>query len=314
MNLSKYINVKRIEFVLTYNCSGKCKHCSVADQLNSDTTNHHVRIKEATETIQWLAKHYEVSSVMTFGGEPLLYPEVTCAIHSTARDCGIEARQIITNGYFSKDISRIQEVANLISHSGVNNLILSVDAFHQETIPAEYVYAFAKALKQTQLTNFRLQPAWVVCKDHENTYNTQTQHILSSFADLDISISKGNNITLSGNAAKYLTEYYESPKLDLSKACGTAPYTQPLTDITCLSIVPNGDVMVCSFVIGNIYEESIETIVSRYNPYDNIYTKALITGGGSALVELASANGINVDSSKCYSLCDLCRKIVKSTN
>ena len=48
---------------------------------------------------------------------------------------GIPVRQLITNGFFSRDGDRIKEAAGRLAQSGVNNLLLSVDAFHQETIP-----------------------------------------------------------------------------------------------------------------------------------------------------------------------------------
>lgn len=110
-------------------------------------------------------------------------------------------------------------------------------------------------------------------------------------------------------AAKHLTQYYDAPKLNLAEVCGTMPYTDPLTDITFLSIVPNGNVMICSYVIGNIYRESIADIVARYDPYENDYMRAILTGGGEALLAVMKEKGIAVDCEKCYSVCDLCRKI-----
>lgn len=308
MKLSPYININRIEFMVTYNCTGKCTHCSVADKLNSLKHNH-VREKEAVEAIEWLVGHFDVTSVMTFGGEPLLYPEIVGAIHDTARRCGIEQRQLITNGYFSKQEQRISEVAHMLSASGVNNLMLSVDAFHQETIPVDLVHLFAKKVTEAGVPKVRLQPAWVVNKEHENPYNRKTKEILAEFADLNISTASGNDIFLAGNAAKYLAQYYDAPKLNLSEVCGTMPYTEPLSNITSLSIVPNGDVLICSYVIGNIYEESIADIVARYNPYENDFMRAILTGGGEALLAVMKEKGIAVDCEKCYSVCDLCRRI-----
>ncbi len=311
--LSPYMNISRIEFVVTYHCTGKCIHCSVGDRLNQANEHHHVKIPEAVRTIQWLAEHFSISSVMTFGGEPLLYPDAVCAIHQTAAQCGIAARQLITNGYFSKNEQRITEAAGALKDSGVNNLMLSVDAFHQETIPLPPVYHFAKQAKEAGIPKLRLQPAWLVNAEHENPYNEKTRQILSQIQDLDIPVSSGNDIFLEGNAAKYLSAYYEAPKLNLSDTCGTRPYTEPLDNISSLSIVPNGDVMICSFVIGNIYKETIQEIIARYDPYQNDYMRALLTGGAAALIQTAEEKGFSPDCSGCRSVCDLCRQINRLT-
>lgn len=178
LKLSPYMNINRIEFMVTYNCTGKCIHCSVADKLNSLKEHTHVREKEAVETIEWLVEHFDVTSVMTFGREPLLYPEIVASIHDTARKCGIEKRQLITNGYFSKQEKRIGEVAHMLSAAGAKDLLLSVDAFHQETIPVDLVHLFARKVTEAGVPRVRLQPAWVVNKDHENPYNCKTKEIL----------------------------------------------------------------------------------------------------------------------------------------
>ena len=96
---------------------------------------------------------------MTFGGEPLLCADTVFAIHKTATDMGIPHRQLITNGYFSNDMAKIKSVAQGLAECGVNDILLSVDAFHQETIPLDIVKAFAKYVFETG-TIIRVQPAW----------------------------------------------------------------------------------------------------------------------------------------------------------
>lgn len=102
MKISPYLHIRRIEFMTTYFCPGRCKHCSVGGRLHPKEGDVHVRAKEAADAVKTLSRIFPVSSVMTFGGEPLLFPETVCAIHQTAASCGIPARQIITNGYFLK--------------------------------------------------------------------------------------------------------------------------------------------------------------------------------------------------------------------
>lgn len=312
MKIYPYMNINRIEFIVTYQCSGRCKHCSVGDKLNHSNAHKHVSASRAANVISELSQMFSVSSVMTFGGEPLLYADVVCTIHEAAKQCSIDARQLITNGYFTKDNERRKQVVKSLQRAGVNNLLLSVDAFHQETIPVEAVYYFAKHVKDAGIPNIMLQPAWVVNEQHDNPYNNKTKEIIVVFADLGIPTSTGNNIFMAGNAVQHLAQYYDKPNLDLSDSCGSMPYTEPLTDITSLSIVPNGDVMICGFVIGNIYEQSIKEIITQYDPYQNEWTKAILTGGASALLELSKQKGIDVDCSQCYSVCDLCHKINSS--
>ena len=310
---SPYINIHRIEFVVTHWCSGKCRHCSVGEQLNLPERTKHVLSQKAIETIQNLSALFNVTSVMTFGGEPLLFPDVVCAIHKKSADCGIAARQLITNGYFTKNKERCAEVAKKLAAAGINNLLISVDAFHQETIPIEAVYQFAHAVVAAGIEGVSLQPAWVVNEDNDNVYNAETREVLSRFSNLGIPINGGNNIFMAGNAARYLAEYYPKPNLNLSDQCGSMPYTDPLTQISSLSIVPNGDVMICNFVIGNIYTEDIAEIVARYNPYKNKYVRAILEGGAKGLLSCAKKTGIAIDTAQCYSICDICHKITAQT-
>lgn len=309
MKTNPYMNVNRIEFMVTYQCSGRCKHCSIGEKLNHSNGNKHVSANRAAEVIRGLSQMFSVSSVMTFGGEPLLYADVVCAIHEAANQCSIGARQLITNGYFTKDDERRKQVVKSLQKAGVNNLLLSVDAFHQETISIEAVYNFAKYAKDADILSIMLHPAWVANEQHDNPYNSKTKEIIAVFADLKILASTGNNIFMAGNAVQHLALYYGKPNLDLSDSCGSMPYTEPLTNITSLSIVPNGDVMICGFIIGNIHEQSIQEIITQYDPYQNEWMNAILTGGASTLIELSKQKGIDVDCSQCYSVCDLCHKI-----
>jgi MoaA/NifB/PqqE/SkfB family radical SAM enzyme len=310
--INKYININRIEFVITNACTSKCRHCSVGDKLYPDKLS--IDKEKAISLIAELSKYYSIKSVMTFGGEPLLYADTVCAIHRAAKAYGIPKRQIITNGYFSKDNNRITAIAKALKDSGVNSLLLSIDVFHKEYIPLEQVYTFAKALHDEGIEGLKLHPAWVVDREHDNCYNKETETCLKYFSKLGIAISDGNNIFLAGNAAKYLSEFYERKAIDLGIRCGESPYTTRLDDIKGISVNPNGDIVICSFVIGNIYHENITQIINHYNPYENPLMSALLNGGVKALMQLAEINGVTIDISQYYSACSVCNDIVKKLN
>ena len=308
MKLSKYLKLDRVEFMSTYHCPGRCKHCSVAGRLNAPGP-HHVPVEESVSAVRWLRAHYPIQSVMTFGGEPLLYPEVICAIHSAARDCGIPQRQVITNGYFSKRSERIRQVAGKLIRAGVNQILLSVDAFHQEAIPLEPVLKFARHIQELSPGVLRLSPSWVVNQAHDNPWNARTREIVAAFDGLGLAAPYGNDIFVAGNAVKYLADYYPAPKLDLNEGCGSQPYTEPLDQITSLSIEPNGDVVACAYPIGNLRRQTMAEIAGGYDPHDHPFTSAVLTGGAGGLLRAAEKAGIPVDVAKCYSVCDLCRQI-----
>lgn len=118
--LNKYIKtVKRVEFVMTDACTSSCKHCSEGylqgkNRLNADI---------AANALDELSEYSEIDSIMTFGGEPLLCPEGLSKIHTVAKQHSIRKRQLITNGYFTKSMKRIEEVAALLEESGVNDIL-----------------------------------------------------------------------------------------------------------------------------------------------------------------------------------------------
>ena len=243
-------NLNKIEFVVTYACTGRCKHCSEGDHTNC---GEHIDPQIAADAVRKIAAEYDIKTVMTFGGEPLLYPDAVYAIMTAASELNIPRRQVITNGYFSKNADKIREVAERLAECGVNDLLLSVDAFHQEMIPLDVVKRFASEAKACGIP-IRLQPAWLVSAMDDNPYNRKTREILNSFVDMDIPVNGGNIIFPEGNALKYLAEYFTDELPD-------NPYIEDPRDVRCVSFSPNGDVLG-----GNVYERDIMEILRDYAP------------------------------------------------
>ncbi len=235
---------------MTYACTGRCKHCSEGEHTSC---GERIDPQIAADVVRKIAAKYDIKTVMTFGGEPLLYPDVVYAIMSVAKKLNIPRRQVITNGYFSKNADKIHEVAVQLATCGVNDLLLSVDAFHQETIPLDVVKQFATEAQKCGIP-IRLQPAWLVSVTDDNPYNRKTREILDSFADMEIPVGEGNIIFPEGNARKYLAQYFTD---ELSEN----PYAEDPRDVRCVSFEPNGD------VLGkNVYRCDIMEIIKNYAP------------------------------------------------
>ena len=250
--MNQYLkNLNKIEFVVTYACTGRCKHCSEGDHVSC---GERIDPQIAADAVRKIATEYDIKTVMTFGGEPLLYPDAVYAIIKTATELNISRRQVITNGYFSKNTDKIREVAERLAACGVNDLLLSVDAFHQETIPLDVVKQFVANTKECGIP-IRLQPAWLVSATDDNPYNRKTREILGSLADLEIPIGEGNVIFPEGNALKYLAAYFTDQLPE-------NPYVEDPCDVRCVSFSPNGDVL-----NGNVRESDIMEIIRGYAPH-----------------------------------------------
>ncbi len=241
--------LSRIEFVVTFACTGRCRHCSEGEHSSSGI---HIDGVVGASLVRELSSKYKIQSVMTFGGEPLLCPDEVFKIQEAARDVHVPERHVITNGYFSRDEKRIREVAYGLFECGVTKIMLSVDAFHQETIPLEYVKLFAKEASDAGVL-VKIHPAWLVSKDDENPYNIRTKGLLSEFADMGIAESSGNIVFPEGNALRYLSKYF-----DKNVKCEN-PYKENPLDIRTVSVSPDG-----STLGGNIYKDGILDIIDNY--------------------------------------------------
>ena len=249
--MNQYLkNLNKIEFVVTNACTGRCKHCSEGAHRE---LGERIDPTLAAEAVLKITGEYDIKTVMAFGGEPLLHPGAVAAIMSAATEAAVPKKQVITNGFFTTDKGKIKDMAGALLRCGVNDLLLSVDAFHQETIPLEIVRCFAEELARSGVPT-RLQPAWLVNPAHENPYNEKTRELLRSFLDLNIPVGEGNVVFPEGNARIFLSEYFTS---DIP----TNPYVEDPSDVRCISFSANGDVL-----DGNIYKSDIMDIIEKYKP------------------------------------------------
>ena len=161
--MNDYLSVRRIEFEVTHRCNSHCVHCQVDDGkrnsrpavIDRDLAVHIVRRVAKAQSVRSGAPPY---SLMTFGGEPLLYPDVVCAVHATARDCGIVSREIIANAGTPRSGKEARDLAFRSAASGVTGISISVDAFHQEHIPLQVVERNVRYYVEAGIPRSRIEP------------------------------------------------------------------------------------------------------------------------------------------------------------
>jgi organic radical activating enzyme len=302
--MNKYINIDRIEFIVTWRCNSNCKHCSVRHKRDSSPAA--INAELTARIIKDITADYSPNSIMTFGGEPLLYPDVVYAIHSTAKTCGINSRQIITNAGYTRSEKMSHSIATKLAESGVNSIAVSVDAFHQEYIPVRIVEQNVKALIDVGIS-LCWDPCWVVSREHKNLWNERTRAILNELDYFQVRENDGNNFHPNRNAAEWLSDYMPDRIQSPQGSCKDVPYGSTLDKKTSISVVPDGDIMVCNdFSIGNAGQQNMSAILQNYDPYKIPEMEAILNGGLVKLVEFTSERGIEPAPEGYFSICDEC--------
>jgi len=272
----------------------------------------HIDKEKAVEIVRKVGRQYAPKSIMTFGGEPLLYPEAVCAIHEEARDVGIPIRDVITNGFWSTRVEKIKEVAQNLAKSGVNEVSISVDCFHQEFIPLKAVKKTATSLIEAGIERVRWNPCWVTSKDSDNRYNRRTKAILEKLRNLQVEESAGNNVQPKGRARSSLAEFFP-PRTSVPKGkCGDIPYTEKLDSVKTISVEPDGRVGVCEdFYIGNAFQSDIIDILENYDPFKIPEAKSMLENGMDGLIKWAKKRGVDPRPEGYYNICHACTDLRK---
>ena len=306
--MNRYLTVRRIEFVITYLCNSKCRHCQLGEEKERRRFSSHIDKDTAVEIVRKVGRKYKPESVMTFGGEPLLYPEIVYAIHNEAKRMRIPVRDVITNGFWSRKSGETEEIADNLAKSGVTEVSVSVDAFHQEFVPLKFVKKAAESLLKAGIPRVSWNPCWVISKDHNNSYNRKTRAILKELErDLPIAESSGNIAQPEGRALSWLKDFLPQKLRMPKEKCGDMPYTERLNCVKSISVEPDGRVAVCKDLhIGSAYERDIIDIIENYDPFMIPEAKAMIEEGVGGLMDWARTKGVKPDLKGYYNACHMC--------
>jgi MoaA/NifB/PqqE/SkfB family radical SAM enzyme len=309
--LNRFVDIDHLEFMVTYRCNSQCRHCYIrqSQKVGHPTA---IDVHLASRIVEELVQEYSLQSIMILGGEPLLYPDIVCAILETARRKGIPCREIITNAGRPDSEGEFRSVAFHLAESGVSRILISVDSFHQQFIPLDIVKRNVKALIDAGIAELEWNPCWLIDRDHDNLWNRSTKEVLQLLKPLGIQESAGNVVQPLGNALTNLAEFMPARTSCPQGVCEDVPYAQRLDKIGSISIEPDGSIAICqAFVIGNAGAQDINQILRSYNPHQMPEIAAILNGGIRQLIDLARTRGIEIDRDGYYSSCDLCMSLTR---
>ena len=113
----------------------------------------------------------ELDSFMIFGGESMLYPERTIKLFQRAKELRIPKIQLITNGFWGRDPQKARRLASQLKEAGVNDILISVDAFHLSHIPLDGPCDAAMASLDAGIERIRWNVAILESIDASNRYD-----------------------------------------------------------------------------------------------------------------------------------------------
>ena len=257
------MNISGLHLIMTYQCTFECDHCFV---WGSPRQSGVMTLQDIRNILAQGQKLGTVQSIYFEGGEPFLYYAVLVqAVREAARmdfDVGV-----VSNAYWATSledaIEWLKPMARLI-----HDLSVSSDLFHyNQSISQQSLNAAAAA----QLLGIPL--GTISIAQPESPEHT----------DAIGQIPTGDEATLMyrGRAAVNLASKAHAQPWETLVKC---PY-EDLRDPGRLHVDPLGYLHICQGIaIGNLYEEPLDQIVSRYDPETHPICEALLAGGPAELV------------------------------
>lgn len=301
------MNLRRLEFTLTTKCNSQCLHCQAeASPLRSEV----MEVEDACNYLEEVAYVAKLESFMVFGGEPMLYPDKTIAIFQKANDLKIPEIEMLTNGVWGKNMENAEKLARELENAGLNDVGLSVDAFHLQHIPLEYPRNAALALVKAGVKKVNWNVTVVESINATNEYDRKTKQILETLKPVGIE-AHIHKVMPVGRATKNLRQYFQ--KMPLNGSCeGDAILGNVLTNPTSICVEPSGEVDVCWHLpIGNAKEKPLSKIISEYDWRKDSTIKVLVEKGPLGLLAHKEKGKDKLMMDKYIGRCHLCIEIRK---
>jgi len=304
------LNIKRLEFTLTTKCNSQCIYCQAeASPLKKEIMD----VEDAHNYLTETCRVSKLESFMVFGGEPMLFPSRTLSILDRASKLNIPKIEMLTNGIWGKNPRRAQNLALGLKRSGLNDLGVSVDAFHLQFIPLEYPRNAALASVRAGIEQVNWNVAVVESLNSKNKYDRKTARILKSLKPVGIEAHVHRVIPV-GRAITNLKQYIK--KESLHGPCTSDPILEnTLTNPECITIEPSGRVDICwNLTIGNAREKPLSQIIYEYNWRENPIIRTLVEEGPMTLVRKAAGGKFRLQEDQYLNKCHLCIEIRKTIN
>jgi MoaA/NifB/PqqE/SkfB family radical SAM enzyme len=252
----------RVGLLLTERCDAACRHCWFNSHPDRNATMTHEQAKRyidqaAANGARW---------VSFTGGEPFLVYDLLQALTAYASGNGLYS-EAVTNCNWAISKEKAHQQLSTLKHAGLDTLNMSIDDFHQETIPLERVKNSLEAAKK-----LKLKPVLMITV--KNKSDITAHRIRNLLEDPDIQVLGAEKLP-NPSALAMETHFTpvgrgeKTPRKDMRYTkVESQPCRRTLTDI---GVKPGGDVMPCcgplaalnEAAIGNLEKESLRDILEN---------------------------------------------------
>lgn len=306
------MQIKSLDFLLTFKCNSQCKHCSykagpeMKGFIKSESIKKYLFELEDTHPLQSITVH---------GGEPFLYFKQLKYALEKGKELGIPRRGTITNGYWAENPSIAKKKLRELKDVGLTQITFSADSFHQEYIPLNRVKTAITSAVTLAFENIWVDSYFLEDFEANNPFNDKTREIVNQLEEIqNIEINKyllgyegrGSNLT------KYVKLKTEIPS-------GKCPLPfwigGDLTAPTTVEIDYEGNITLCPGIsIGNTNNKPLDEILQDYECSSHPILSRIADKGPIGLVELAEEKNCLITqpfADECH-VCYEMRKLLRS--
>jgi MoaA/NifB/PqqE/SkfB family radical SAM enzyme len=292
---------------LTERCDAACAHCWFDCSQDREAT---MSRYDAQDYIDKASRLQSIEWVSLTGGEPMLQPSLVEGLVAYASGRGLKT-ELITNCNWATTLEETSGTLRRLRDAGLDVLNISVDDFHQATIPFERVrrcYEAAKGLgiKMVMMTALR---------------KSSQLHLMDVARLLCDDIPSPGEAVCGGNAAIGVESGFapvgRGALIPREEWC---PDTSPLTGscqtvLRDIGIKPNGEVLPCcsasatlpGFSLGNLDNWNLDELLKK--AWESDVFKILIEHGPVRLLGKAPSE---VYVNKCHLCSEVLRPILAS--
>jgi organic radical activating enzyme len=303
--------VTGLDLILTYECTSRCAHCCYRAGPGRDDT---MTLAEVESYLAGVAEQ-PIEWILLFGGEPFIrYELLRGSVALAARQAAV---LVFTNGSWATDPGTARQLLGQLQEAGLNQILFSVDAFHQEHVPLERIAVGIQAARALGYGTIEIDNRCLGEPDADNAFNRRTQELMRRLGELcdlaDVRLYRGPS-RMMGRAADELSSY-AAPQTGPFDKCVVPDWLgDDIREARTVEIHPGGWVNLCAGIaLGNANRRPLEEIVAGHDPDAHPIIRVLAQEGPAGLLRLAQRHGYAPEGAfvdGCH-LCDHVRRFLQ---